>query len=74
MKLENVTLTPTLHKYLFHETLIIDFFQKKVDCGMGVWTEEPSESLIRKLRDARKNHARLVSKINNNNNDTFKFL
>ena len=40
---------------------------------MGVLTEEQSESLIRKFRDPRKNHARLVSRIDNNN-DTFTSL
>ena len=52
---------------------MIDFFQRKFDCGIKIITEEPSESLIRKFRDTRKNNARLVSKIDNNN-DTYKFL
>ena len=30
LELENVTLTPALHKYLIHGPLIIDFFQKKI--------------------------------------------
>ena len=40
---------------------------------MGLWTEEPSKSQVQKFPEARKNHASLISRIDNNN-DTLKFL
>ena len=39
---------------------------------MGLWTEEPSKSQVQKFR-SEKNHASLISRIDNNN-DTLKFL
>ena len=49
LKLEIVTLTLTLRKYLIHGSLITNFFQNKFDCGMEIWAKEPSESLTKEF-------------------------
>ena len=58
--------TPTIHKILSHGTDIIDFFQQNYNIGIGAFSEEPMEGLIRKFRRIRSNHARTNSRKNNN--------
>ena len=58
--------TPTIHKILTHGRDIIDFFQQKYNIGIGAFSEEPMEGLIRKFRRIRSNHARTNSRKNNN--------
>ena len=51
--IKKIRITPTIHKYLSHSVQIINFFQNTYQAGMGIWTEECIESLIRKFRSAR---------------------
>ena len=38
------SLTPTLHKILLHSHEIIEFYQRKYECGIGFFSEECSEA------------------------------
>ena len=51
--IKKIRVTPTIHKYLCHSVQIISFFfHNTYQSGMGIWTEECIESLIRKFRSA----------------------
>ena len=70
--LNGVHLTPTLHKMIFHGGAIIQYFQKKYNCGLGIFSEEPLENFIRKFRTIRADHSR-KNNVRNNNLDSIKF-
>ena len=57
---------------LHHGPEIIDFFQKKFECGIGYFTEESSEALNHLLKEARLK-SRRSSRIDMNS-DTFRNL
>ena len=68
----NESLTPTLHKILLHSYEIIEFYQRKYECGIGFFSEECSEALNHLLKESRK-RSRQNSRLNLNT-DTMRNL
>ena len=49
----NESLILTIHKVLKHGSDAIDYFQNRYDCWIGIYTEESSEALNHRLKQAR---------------------
>lgn len=67
---KEISLTPTVHKILHHGEELLEFFGKVVGLNTGVFSEEPGEGMIRKIRRIRAEHARMTNRVDNNY-DTF---
>ena len=66
LNISKINLTPTIHKILDHGCDFLDFFEDQAGSGTGVFSEEPGEAMIRKIRNIRANHARTTSREDNN--------
>ena len=68
--LNEINLTPSVHKILDHGYDFLDFFESEAGTWTGTFSEEPGEAMIRKIRRIRKDHARFTNR-EQNNYDTF---